>query len=59
MSEVTSSWVNREGGPFQEVSKQYLGGDLSLLRATQPVVCGEDLMGSGDIDTGPTPTPTP
>lgn len=34
--------MNREGGPIQEVSKQYLGEDLSLLRATQPVVCGDD-----------------
>lgn len=59
MSDVTSRWVNREGGPFQDVSKPYLGGDWSLLRATQPVVCGEDFKGSGDIDTGPTPTLTP
>ena len=35
MSGVTRSWVTREGGPFQEVSRQYCDGDLSHLRAAQ------------------------
>ena len=38
-SEVTRSWVNRGRWAFLEVCRQYLDGDLFLLRATQTKSC--------------------